>query len=66
MIQTGKEATRAVNNIKKRTGWTLRIIAKKADVSHNTIWRIHKGYVSNPQDDILKKIYDLELVAESL
>lgn len=66
MIETGKQATKAVKYIQTKTGWSLRIIAKKAGVNHTTLWRISNGEVENPGQGTMDLIEDLQVRASTL
>ena len=48
MIETGKQARNAIKNIKKLTGWPEAEIARRLDVSRQTVALIRKGVTKNP------------------
>lgn len=60
MIKTGRQATKAVKAIKKKTRWSIREIARELGFSHNAINEIHKGHVDNPREDIRLAIGKLQ------
>lgn len=56
MIETGRQATQALKEIKRKTRWSLRTIAGKLDINHTTVWQIFKGHVDNPTQEFMDKI----------
>ncbi len=56
MIETGREATKALKAIKAKTRWSLRKISEKLGINHTTVWSIHKGHIDNPSQEFMDKI----------
>ena len=68
MIETKKQATRALQQIQKITGWSQREIAKRSGVNHATISRILAKATTNvlPTESVRTSIYELLLVAKAI
>jgi len=61
MIETGREATKALKEIKRATRWSYKTIARKLEVSYNTVWKLSKSYVDNPNQEVMDKIEALHI-----
>ena len=64
MIRTGRQATAALKNIKRKTDWSLRKIAASLGMSHGAVADLYKGYTKNPGEDFMQAIADLEAEVE--
>ena len=42
--------------LREQKGWTQNYLAKVANITQPTIWRLESGDITNPKMDILKKI----------
>lgn len=56
MIETGKEATKALKEIKKQTRWSIRKISERLDINNTTVWSIFRGHVDNPSQEFMDAI----------
>jgi len=56
MIETGREATKALKDIKRATRWSYVRIAEELGMNHQTVWKISKGHVDNPGQEFMDKI----------
>lgn len=56
MIETGKEATKALKAIRRKTGWSVRGIGTRLGINHTTVWLIYNGKVKNPSPEFLEAI----------
>ena len=59
MLRTGKQARKALKEIKRKTDWSLRKIAISLDMSHAAVADLYKGATKNPSDEFMKAIDDL-------
>lgn len=59
MIETGKQATKAVKAIMRKTGWSCRKIGAKTGVTGQTIWRISRGETDAPGEALMESIDNL-------
>ena len=66
MIVTGKQATKAIKQVVRKTRWTLRRISRETGVSHTTIWRIFNGEIDNPALETLNSIDELVDAVDAL
>lgn len=64
MIKTGKQATRALMKIKRKTDWSLRRIAQELGWSHGAVTDLYRGYTKNPGEDFMQAIERLEKEVE--
>lgn len=56
MIRTGAEATKALKEIKRKTKWSFRKIARELDISHTSVCSLHKGHTDNPTQQFMDSI----------
>ena len=66
MFQTGKQTTKAMRNIVKKTDWSLRMIAERLEVSHQTACKLYNGHTKNPKQETMDRVEALEIEAEAL
>jgi len=66
MIQTGKQATKALKFIHRKTGWTGRKIARRLGTSWTTEWKIYNGQTKNPAQEIMDAIENLQAEVETI
>jgi len=66
MIETGKEAAKALKEIKKQTRWSIRKISEKLGINNTTVWSIFRGHVDNPSQEFMDAIEKMhqELVSD--
>lgn len=60
MVRTGKQATKSMKKIRRKTNWSFRKIGSILGCSYATAFNIHEGNTKNPGDELMEAIAELE------